>query len=59
MFWYLGFFFLAAWVVMNFFLHKSGFIHMLLLAALGCCVTQLVQDRRTKAYREESRRSPD
>ena len=58
MFWYPGFFFFAAWVVMKFLLHKSGFIHTLLLAAIGCWVAQLIQDRRTKAYYEEVRRRP-
>ncbi|HEY6045515.1 MAG TPA: hypothetical protein VIU65_02865 [Pyrinomonadaceae bacterium] len=53
MFWYPGFIFFAAWVVMKFLLHKSGFVHMFLLAAIGCCVVQLIQDRRTKAYYEE------
>ena len=58
MLWYVGSFFLAIWVVEKFLLHKGGFVHTLLLAALGCFVVQLVQDRRTKAYHEETQRNP-
>jgi uncharacterized membrane protein YjjB (DUF3815 family) len=58
MFWYVGFICLAAWVVEKFLLHKGGFVHTLLLAAIGCFVSQLIQDRRTKAYQEETRRRP-
>ena len=58
MLWYPGLFFLALWIIEKFLLHKGGFIHTLLLAALGCFVTQFVQDRRTKAYLSETRRRP-
>jgi uncharacterized membrane protein YiaA len=56
MLWYAGLFLLALWVIEKFLLHKGGFVHTLLLAAISCFVVQLVQDRRTKAYREEARR---
>ncbi|HKP35809.1 MAG TPA: DUF5670 family protein [Pyrinomonadaceae bacterium] len=56
MFWYVGSFLLALWVIEKFFLHKGGFVHTLLLAAIGCMVVQFVQDRRTKAYHDETRR---
>lgn len=56
MFWYVGLFLLAVWVVEKFLLHKGGFVHTLLLAAIGCFVAQFVQDRRTKAYYAETRR---
>ena len=58
MLWYIGLFFLAVWIIEKFLLHKGGFIHTLLLAALGCFVVQFVQDRRTKAYHAETRRHP-
>jgi Family of unknown function (DUF5670) len=58
MFWYIGFILLAIWVLEKFILHKGGFVHTLLLAAIGCFVTQFVQDRRTKAYQSERDRSP-
>jgi Family of unknown function (DUF5670) len=58
MFWYIGLILLAIWVLEKFILHKGGFVHTLLLAAIGCFVTQFVQDRRTKAYQSERDQSP-
>jgi len=40
MLWYIGFFFLIVWLIEKFLLHKGGFIHTLLLAAIGCCARQ-------------------
>lgn len=57
MLWYVGSFFLVIWVIQKFILHKSGFIHTLLLAAIGCFAVQLVQDLRTRAYEAERRRN--
>jgi len=54
MFWYIGLILLALWVIEKFLLHKGGFVHTLLLAAISCMVVQFVQDRRTKAYRDEA-----
>jgi hypothetical protein len=56
MLWYVGSFFLVTWLIEKFLLHKGGFIHTLLLAAIGCFAVQFVQDRRTKAYESERRR---
>jgi hypothetical protein len=55
MLWYPGLFFLALWAIEKFLLHKGGFVHTLLLAAIGCFVVQFAQDRRTKAYRDQAR----
>ena len=56
MFWYVGFFFLVVWLIEKFLLHKGGFIHTLLLAAIGCFAAQFIQDQRTRAYQREARR---
>jgi hypothetical protein len=56
MLWYVGSFFLVVWLIEKFLLHNGGFIHTLLLAAIGCFAVQFVQDRRTKAYESERRR---
>ena len=56
MFWYVGSFFFAVWIIEKFLLHKGGFIHTLLLAAIGCFAVQFVQDQRTRAYEREARR---
>ncbi len=56
MFWYIGSFFLVVWIIEKLLLHKSGFIHTLLLAAIGCFAVQLVQDQRTRAYQRGARR---
>lgn len=56
MLWYVGAFFLAIWLVEKFLLHKGGFIHMLLLAAIGFFAVQFVQDQRTRAYERDARR---
>ncbi len=38
------------WFVLKFLLHKSGYVHAILLGAIAMFVIQLVQDRRTEAY---------
>jgi hypothetical protein len=58
MFWYVGLLLLAIWVFEKFILHKGGFVHALVLAAIGCFVAQIVQDRRTKAYQSERDQNP-
>lgn len=50
MFWYIGSFFLLIWLIEKFLLHKGGFIHTLLLAAIGCFAVQFVQRLRTREY---------
>ena len=56
MLWYVGSFFLAFWLFEKFSLHKGGFIHTLLLAAIGFFTVQFIQDQRTRAYEREARR---
>jgi len=37
------------WFVLKFLLHKSGYVHAILLGATALFVVQFVQDRRTRA----------
>ncbi|HEY8205685.1 MAG TPA: DUF5670 family protein [Pyrinomonadaceae bacterium] len=55
MLWYIGSAFLAIWVIEKFLLHKGGFIHTLLLAAIGCFAVQFVQRQRTRDYERSLR----
>jgi hypothetical protein len=55
MLYYVGSFFLIAWFVLKFVMHKGGFIHTLLLTGLGFIAAQFVQQLRTREY-ERSRR---
>ena len=56
MLWYVGLFFLALWVIEKFLLHKGGFIHTLLLAAIGCFAAQFAQRQRTREYERSLRK---
>jgi uncharacterized membrane protein YiaA len=56
MLWYIGLFFLSLWVIEKLLLHKGGFIHTLLLAAIGCFAVQFVQRQRTREYERTMRR---
>jgi hypothetical protein len=55
MFWFIGSFLLLVWLIEKFLLNKGGFIHTLILAAIGCFAVQFVQDYRTRAYEREAR----
>jgi uncharacterized membrane protein YeaQ/YmgE (transglycosylase-associated protein family) len=56
MLWYVGLILLALWVVEKFLLHKGGFIHTLLIGAIGCFAAQFVQRQRTREYERSLRR---
>ena len=51
MLWISGSLLLIIWFILKFLLHKSGMVHIVLLAALTLFVVQFAQDRRTKEYR--------
>jgi Flp pilus assembly protein TadB len=51
MLWITGSLLLILWIVMKFLLHKSGMVHLLLMAAMIIFVIQFAQDRRTKEYK--------
>ena len=50
MFWIVGALTLIVWFVLKILLHKGSGVHIILLFAVSCFVTQFVQDRRTRAY---------
>lgn len=51
MLWITGSLLLILWIIMKFLLHKSGMVHLLLMAAMIFFVIQFAQDRRTKEYK--------
>jgi hypothetical protein len=51
MFWIAGALTLTVWFVLKVLLHKGRGIHVILLFAISCFVTQFVQDRRTRVPR--------
>ena len=50
MLWFTGSLLLVIWIIAKFLLHKSGMVHLLLMAAIMFFVIQFAQDRRTKEY---------
>ena len=46
---------MAIWFALKFFLHKGGFVHILLLTAISIAVVQFMADRKTR-YQNNSRR---
>jgi uncharacterized membrane protein len=42
---------LFVWFILKFFLHKGGYIHMLLIAAIFVLVVQLLAYRNTRYHR--------
>jgi hypothetical protein len=56
MLWIVGSAFLLAWLILKLLLHKSGWVHTLLFAALIFFVIQFAQDWRTKEYERSLRR---
>jgi Flp pilus assembly protein TadB len=56
MLWITGTLLLIAWAVATFIFHKSGMIHMLLMAAIAFYIVQFAQDRRTKEYQRSFRK---
>ncbi|MDQ6653167.1 MAG: hypothetical protein M3Y84_10535 [Acidobacteriota bacterium] len=47
---------LFVWFLLKFALHKSGFVHILLLAAISSAGIQLIADRKTRYQRMSSPR---
>ena len=56
MLYYVGSFFLIVWFVLKFVMHKSGFVHTLLLTGIGLIAVQFVQHLRTRQFERERRR---
>ena len=53
MLWLTGSLLLVIWIIAKFLLHKSGMVHLLLMAAVILFVVQFAQDWRTREYRRE------
>ncbi len=53
MLWIAGALVLLVWFILKVLLHKGSGVHVILLLAISCLVTQLVQDLRTRAYRAD------
>jgi hypothetical protein len=53
MLWIAGALTLGVWFILKVLLHKGSAVHILLLFAAACFVTQFVQDQRTRAYRAD------
>ncbi len=47
---------LTVWFVLKFFLHKGGFIHILLLTAISIAVVQMLAHRKTRYENDSARR---
>lgn len=54
--WALSAILFLVWFVLKFLLHKGGFVHILLLAAISIFVVQLVTYRKTRYQRLSSGR---
>jgi hypothetical protein len=47
---------MVIWAVLKFVLHKGGYIHMFLIAALSILVVQLIADQKLRNYKRDSER---
>lgn len=50
--WYVSGFLFLAWLILKFVLHKSGFIHILLIGSISVFVVQLMAYRKTRYQRK-------
>jgi hypothetical protein len=53
MLWIAGALTLLVWFILKFLVHKGNSVHVILLFAISCFVTQFIQDRRTRAHRAD------
>jgi hypothetical protein len=53
MLWLAGALTLSVWFILKVLLHKGSGVHVILLFAVSCFVTQFVQDVRTRAHRAD------
>ena len=56
MLWITGTLLLIVWAAATLIFHKSGMIHMVLMAAIALYIVQFAQDRRTKEYHRSLRK---
>ena len=44
-------FLIALWLIFKFVLHKGGYVHMLLVAAIAIMVVQLIAERNARYHK--------
>lgn len=54
--WFLSAALLIVWFILKFLLHKGGYVHMLLVAAISIFVVQLIAYRKTQYHKTSSGR---
>jgi hypothetical protein len=42
---------MAIWLLLKFVLHKGGYIHMILVAAISIAVVELIAERKNRYHR--------
>ena len=47
---------MVAWFVLKFVLHKGGYVHILLIAAISIAGVQLITDRKTRYHKSNEDR---
>jgi len=56
MLWWVGSGLLVSWLILTFLLHKSGFVHMLLLASISIFVVQFTAYRKARFQKSSFKR---
>lgn len=56
MLWWVASGLLVSWFILTFLLHKSGFVHMLLLASISIFVVQFAAYRKVKYQKSSPKR---
>jgi len=52
--WIVGAALVLAWFILKFLFHQTGYVHLLLLGAIGLFVVQFAAERRTRYQRHPS-----
>ena len=42
---------MVLWVVLKFLLHKGGYVHMLIVAAISIAVVQIIAERKVRYHK--------
>jgi len=43
------------WIVLKFILHKGGYVHMIVVAAISIAVVQLIAERKNRYHERQGR----
>jgi lysylphosphatidylglycerol synthetase-like protein (DUF2156 family) len=54
--WALGSTLLVVWFILKFILHKGGYVHIILIAALSIIVVQLLASRKARYHKSSTGR---